>query len=61
MYTCIHRVYMWEVEPTLYWRVKKNGKWTWVRAQEETDERLSGVRANYFVVKPLLPEVDESD
>ncbi len=23
---------MWEVEPTLYWRVKKNGKWTWVRA-----------------------------
>ncbi len=24
---------MWEVEPTLYWRVKKNGKWTWVRAK----------------------------
>ncbi len=36
MYTCIHGVYMWDVEPTLYWRIKLNGKWTWVRAK--TDE-----------------------
>ncbi len=24
---------MWEVEPTLYWRVKENGKWTYRRAK----------------------------
>ncbi len=23
---------MWEAEPTLYWRLKKNGKWTYERA-----------------------------
>ncbi len=53
---------MWEVEPTLYWRVKKNGKWTWVRAQctvfreVESDEHPF----HYMTyVKP--PEVDESD
>lgn len=27
------RVYMWEVEPRLYWRVKVNGKWTWRKAE----------------------------
>ena len=33
MYTCIHRVYMWEVQPTLYWRLKVDGKWTWRKAE----------------------------
>lgn len=48
MYTCIHGVYMWEVEPTLYWRVKK-GTWTWVRAKLDEDG------------KPLPPELIESE
>ena len=39
---------MWEVEPTLYWRVKK-GKWTWVRAKLDEDG------------KPLPPELIESE
>ena len=51
MYTCIHRVYMWEVTPTLYWRVKKDGKWTWVRAYFDDDMR----------VLPPTPEVNESE
>jgi len=45
---------MWEVEPTLYWRVKKNGKWTWVRAQYTVS---LDVIMTY--IKP--PEVDESE
>ncbi len=55
MYTCIHGVYMWEVEPTLYWRVKKKGKWTWVRAQYE----ILNLGFHHYHVKP--PEVDESE
>ncbi len=50
MYTCIHRVYMWEVEPTLYWRVKINGKWTWrpaIRTGWTTDGRGG------FIVEPI--------
>ncbi len=57
MYTCIHRVYMWEVEPTLYWRVKKNGKWTWVRAQVEEVNRRDG----FYLVEVAWPEVNESE
>ena len=46
---------MWEVEPTLYWRVKKNGKWTWLRANvlARFPEEIS--------VLPITPEVDESE
>ncbi len=54
MYTCIHRVYMWEVEPTLYWRVKKNGKWTWVRAKQT----VGGMVVD---LKPSDLEEDESE
>ncbi len=57
MYTCIHRVYMWEVEPTLYWRVKKNGKWTWVRAQVTAGDMTT----KYIAVQPITPEVFESE
>ena len=46
---------MWEVEPTLYWRVKKKGKWTWVRAQYE----ILNLGFHHYHVKP--PEVDESE
>lgn len=28
-YLCIHRVYM----ATLYWRLKRRGKWTWEKAE----------------------------
>ncbi len=56
MYTCIHRVYMWEVEPTLYWRVKKNGKWTWVRATV-VDKGC----CEYPKVMWIYPEVSESE
>ncbi len=60
MYTCIHRVYMWEVEPTLYWRVKKNGKWTWVRAQVVHQEWNADELTVYIDTVPT-PEVDESE
>ncbi len=58
MYTCIHRVYMWEVEPTIYWRVKKNGKWTWVRATVTgwTTDGRGG-----HIVEPIYPEDVESE
>jgi len=39
---------MWEAVPLLYWRVKHNGKWTYVRA------KIVDGRA-------LPPEVDESE
>ena len=56
MYTCIHRVYMWEVEPTLYWRVKNNGKWTWVRATV-----IGTNTCNNRIVEPIYPGDDESE
>ena len=40
MYTCIHRVYMWEAEPRLFWRVKLNGKWTWRKATLDEEGRV---------------------
>ncbi len=47
---------MWEVEPTLYWRVKKNGKWTWVRAEVIVDDPYGSP-----VVARLIPEDVESE
>ncbi len=46
MYTCIHRVYMWEAESRLFWRVKLNGKWTWRKATVDEEGRV------------LPPEID---
>ncbi len=43
---------MWEVEPTLYWRVKKNGKWTWVRART-----TAVITAEHTVVEVAEPPV----
>jgi len=53
MYTCIHRVYMWEAEPRLYWRVKLNGKWTW-RAATIVAWTPGQV---HYIVEPIKPEV----
>ncbi len=33
MYHDVSARIMWEVEPTLYWRVKRNGKWRYERAR----------------------------
>ena len=57
MYTCIHRVYMWEAEPRLYWRVKRNGKWTWVACVQP---RQSPLEDCYFILPPER-EVTESE
>ncbi len=51
--SCIHgRVYMWEVEPRLYWRVKLNGKWTWRTAVFQR-------YAEYVAVQYISPEGEE--
>jgi len=59
MYTCIHRVYMWQVEPRLYWRVKLNGKWTWRTANivDDVDYAIKGC----LVVEYIEPEVNEGE
>ncbi len=38
---------MWEVEPTLYWRVKIGNKWTYVRAKNAVWTE------DGYVVKPI--------
>ena len=57
MYTCIHRLYMWEVEPRLYWRVKINGKWTW-KAAEIVDDIDYAMQA---CLVARYPDVNESE
>ncbi len=32
MYYRVTRCIMWEAEPRVYWRVKRNGVWTYVAA-----------------------------
>ena len=46
---------MWEVEPTLYWRVKRNGKWSYERC------RFAIVDRNLLAVEFPIPEQTESD
>ncbi len=41
---------MWEAEPTLYWRVKRNGKWTYERA------RFVTLAFNEYIIEPPIPE-----
>ncbi len=45
---------MWEVQPTLYWRVKRNGKWSFERT------RFTVVDRNLLAVEFPIPESDES-
>ncbi len=47
---------MWEVMPTLYWRLKINGAWTWRKAEVMIDMPGDEVTVRY-----PSPEVDESD
>lgn len=45
---------MWEAEPTLYWRVKRDGVWTYERA------RFAIVEGNLLMVEFPRFESDES-
>ncbi len=45
---------MWEVQPTLYWRVKRNGKWSFERT------RFTIVDRNLIAVEYPIPESVES-
>ncbi len=47
---------MWEVMPTLYWRLKIDGKWTWRKAKTEID--IPGIEVT---VKYPVPEDVESE
>jgi len=47
---------MWEVMPTLYWRVKIDGRWTWRKADIEFMYPGEEVTVRY-----PIPEVDESE
>lgn len=47
---------MWDAEPILYWRVKRNGEWRYERA------RFAVVDRNLIAIEfPVPPEVDESE
>ena len=46
---------MWEVQPTLYWRVKRNGKWSFERT------RFTVVDRNLLAVEFPIPDYVESD
>ncbi len=47
---------MWEVQPTLYWRVKRIGVWRYERA------RFAQVQPGLFAIEyPTPPEVKEDD
>ncbi len=44
---------MWEAEPTLYWRVKRNGKWRYERANFV---RMCDINVNeYWIELPRPP------
>ena len=55
MYHVVSSRIMWEVEPTLYWRVKRNGEWRYERA------RFSIVDRNLIAVEFPVPTVDWRD
>jgi hypothetical protein len=40
----------------LYWRVKKNGKWTWVAAKQVTGFPSADGKRQYFSVREYLEE-----
>jgi len=46
---------MWEAEPTLVWRVKRNGKWRYERARFMVDKDF------VIRVEPPKPPVNETD
>ncbi len=44
---------MWDVEPILYWRVKKDGKYSWQKA------RAAQVQSGLYAVEPPRMKVIE--
>ncbi len=46
---------MWDVEPTLVWRVKRNGKWRYEKA------RWAIVDRNLVAIEFPVPDYPESD
>ena len=50
---------MWEVEPTLYWRVKRDGKWRFERARFSIVDR--NLIAIEFPIPAIAWEDDESE
>ena len=47
----------------LYWRIKRNGKWTWIACSEQFLEHITDVLEKYgiprdedFVLQPLVEE-----
>lgn len=46
---------MWEVEPILYWRVKRDGKWSYERA------RFAIVDRNLIAIEFPTPAIDWRD
>ena len=46
---------MWEVQPTLYWRVKRQGVWKYERA------RFAQVDRNLFAIEFPNPPGNETD
>jgi hypothetical protein len=52
---CIHVVYM----ATLYWRHKKNGKWTWSRVVPHEDSSMKEVIKELIDYNMILPLEEE--
>jgi hypothetical protein len=47
---------MWDTQPVLYWRVKKNGKWAFQKAKSAMTQM-----GLYAIEPPVYSEVGESD
>lgn len=53
---------MWEALPTLYWRVKVNGKWIYERANFIEVDRYEFVDGDVSaIVKLFWPEIPEGE
>jgi hypothetical protein len=46
---------MWDTQPILYWRVKKNGKWTWQKA------KAAMTQMGLYAIEPPVYRGDESE
>ncbi len=50
---------MWEVMPTLYWRLKIDNKWTWRKAEIEID--IPGLEVTVKYPTPNESEGESND
>lgn len=46
---------MWDTHPVLYWRVKRDGKWTWQKA------KAAMTQMGLYAIEPPRFESDESE